>query len=69
MKTLRFKTNINCSNCKEKVSNFLNNEPTIQKWDVDVDNPEKILIVEGEKVTDEIVISTIAKAGFKAVKI
>jgi copper chaperone len=65
MNTLKFKTNINCGGCKAKVSNFLNGEKNIQQWSVDIENPEKILTVEGENINEQLVISTIAKAGFK----
>jgi len=65
MTTLKFKTNINCGGCKAKVTNFLNSEKNIQQWSVDIDNPEKILTVEGDNINEQLVLSTIAKAGFK----
>jgi copper chaperone len=69
MNTLKFKTDINCSGCKAKVSNFLNNENAISHWDVDVNNPDKTLTVEGENITEKLVLETIAKAGFKGFSI
>lgn len=65
MKTLRFKTNINCNNCKAKVANILNNEKGISSWDVDIDNLEKTLVVEGD-VDPQTVISGVARVGFRA---
>jgi copper chaperone len=64
MKKLQFKTNINCGNCVRSVSGFLNDVPNIQKWEVDTDHPEKILTVEGEKVTMEEVVEAVEDAGF-----
>ncbi len=66
---IKFKTNINCPNCKAKVSNFLNSEPSIKKWEVDLENPDKILTVEGESITEDLIKSAVGKAGFKAEKI
>ena len=40
MKTLKFKTNIKCTGCVAKVTPFLNDEKGIEKWDVDIFNPE-----------------------------
>jgi copper chaperone len=64
MKKLQFKTNINCGNCVRSVSGFLNDVPNIQKWEVDTENPEKILSVEGEQVTVEEVVEAVEDAGF-----
>lgn len=66
MQILKFKTNINCGGCRNKVSNFLNTEKAVIKWDVDTDNPDKILTVEGEDINEQLIASTVAKAGFKA---
>ncbi len=46
------------------VTNFLNDVPGIETWQVDTDNPEKILTVEGEDVTTEAVIEAVEEAGF-----
>ena len=64
MPTLQFKTSINCANCLRAVTPFLDAEPSIQKWQVDTDNPAKILTVEGENVIPEQVMKAVAQAGF-----
>ena len=64
MKTLKFTTNINCSNCIKTISPFLNEKEGIITWSVDTDNPEKILTVKGEDITASIVIDTVEDAGF-----
>lgn len=65
METLKFKTNINCDGCLAKVKPFLNNEKGIEKWNVDITNPEKTLTVEVCNLTATEVIKTVQKAGFK----
>ncbi len=68
MKTLKFKTNIKCTGCVAKVTPFLNDEKGIEKWDVDIFNPEKILSVETDGINPDKIIEAIEKAGFKAEK-
>lgn len=64
-KTLKFKTNINCSGCVEKVTPILNDADGICHWDVDTTNRDKILSVHSEGITEEDVIQKVQEAGFK----
>ena len=64
MKELKFKTNINCQNCVRSVTNFLNDVPSINKWEVNTEVDEKILTVSGEEVTADEVIEAVEDAGF-----
>ena len=61
--TQQFKTNINCAMCVRSVTNFLNEVPGIERWEVDTDNPDKILTVEGP-VKPEAIVEAIDDAGF-----
>ncbi|MDQ4139814.1 MAG: heavy-metal-associated domain-containing protein [Bacteroidota bacterium] len=65
MEALKFKTNINCSGCVAAVTPFLNKEKNIEKWQVDIQNPDKILTVEGNTVKKEEVLEAVEKAGYK----
>jgi copper chaperone len=65
METLKFKTNINCGNCLARVTPILNGEETIDYWEVDLINPEKILTVQTLETTPDKVINTVKKAGFQ----
>ena len=64
METLKFKTNINCGGCIAKVTPFLNDEEGIEKWKVDIDNPEKTLTVNVCDIGAAGVIEAVKKAGF-----
>ncbi|WP_339667001.1 heavy-metal-associated domain-containing protein [Maribacter arcticus] len=66
MKTLKFKTNINCGGCVSKVSPLLNNQKGVESWEVDTANPDKILTIESDGATEEDVQATLQKVGFKA---
>ena len=66
MNTYKFKTTINCSGCVAKVTPHLNGEANIKNWQVDTDNPEKILTVETENIQQDDVKALVEKLGFKA---
>lgn len=66
MKTLKFKTNINCSGCLAKVTPALDNSEEIAEWHVDTENKDKVLTVSGNKIEEGKVIEVIANIGFKA---
>lgn len=68
MKTYQFKTNIKCSGCIEKVTPYLDADKAIKNWKVDTANPDKILTVETDDLTEEMVKSIVAAAGYKAEK-
>ncbi len=70
METLKLKTNIKCSGCIAAVTPFLDKLPEIQKWEVDTQNPDKILTIESQSGIDEQkLIESLEKAGYKAEKI
>lgn len=64
MKTLKFKTNIKCSGCIAAVTPHLNSAETISHWSVDTANPNKILTVEGENLSETEVIEKVKTAGY-----
>jgi copper chaperone CopZ len=68
METLKFKTTIKCSGCVAKVTPFLNEALGEATWEVDYNNPSKILTVVGEKDQAK-VIQALEKAGYKAEKL
>lgn len=64
MKTLQFKTNINCSGCIARVTPKLNEVDGIRSWKVDTDNPDKVLTVETESLSNEPIVEAVKKVGF-----
>ncbi len=69
MEKFIFKTNINCNGCKSAITPFLDKESGINKWEVDLDSPEKILKVEGENIDSEKIIQIITSAGYRIEKL
>ncbi|ABG58769.1 heavy-metal-associated domain-containing protein [Cytophaga hutchinsonii] len=66
MKTLKFKTNINCSGCVAKVTPALNTLEGINEWKVDTTVPEKILEIKTDILNDNEIIQKLIALGFKA---
>ena len=69
MKTLKFKTNIECSNCEARVKPLLEKKEGIVSWQVDTDSADKVLTVETESLEANDIIKTIKRTGFVAEEI
>ena len=69
MKTVKFKTNINCNGCIKSVTPFLNELDNLDIWKVDIDNSDKILEVTLDDDNDKTVTDAVKKAGFEISKI
>ena len=65
----QFKTNINCGGCIASITPKLNANTDIKSWEVDTANPQKILSVETDTLSDEAVREIVIKAGYKAEKL
>lgn len=65
MSEFKFKTTINCGNCVNLVRPDLDGEPEIERWEVDTQNPDKVLTVSGQDITRERVMSVVRDAGFE----
>lgn len=61
----QFKTNINCGGCIAVVKPHLDNEEGIVAWEVDTANKDKILTVESDGISEQEVMETVQKAGYK----
>lgn len=62
----QFKTNINCGGCIAAVTPFLNGNSEIKHWEVDTQNPDKVLTVETGDISADKVKEIVNKAGYKA---
>lgn len=67
MSTFQFKTNIKCGGCIATVTPFLNTEG-IEKWEVDLQNPDRLLTVDTEKSAAE-VAKLVQEAGYTATSV
>jgi copper chaperone len=69
MKKYQFKTNIQCEGCIEKVTPYLNANNEIRSWSVDIQNPNKILTIETDNLTNEMIKEIVKNAGYSAQEI
>ncbi len=70
MKNLKFKTNINCGNCVRTISSLIDGNIEIEKWDVDLNSPDRVLYVEViDDIIPEDIINDLGKLGFSAEEI
>lgn len=65
MKTVKFKTTINCGSCIKSVTPFLNELINVETWKVDVEDPDKILKIEIDDNDSDVIIQAVKKAGFE----
>lgn len=65
METLKFKTNIKCSGCIATVTPHLNESVGEGNWQVDLNNPSKVLTI-GVETSEQKVKEAVEKAGYKA---
>lgn len=64
MNNYKFKTNINCGGCVAGVTPFLNKLENTD-WQVDTENPDKILSVQSDSVSEKEIIEAVKSAGFE----
>lgn len=69
MKKYQFKTNINCSGCVAKITPFLNANNEIKNWHVNTNDPNKILTIETDHLSSEMLETIVKNSGYKAEKI
>ena len=67
MTQLKFTTNIKCGGCIATVKPHLDKLPGIKSWSVDISSPGKLLTVEAEGVSADVICTTIENAGDKIV--
>jgi hypothetical protein len=61
---LIFKTNLVDSADVDKVSALLNHHESIRRWNVDVQDIDHVLRVEGQSLDPELIIQTVTSIGY-----
>ncbi len=70
METLKFKTTIKCTGCLSKVTPFLNQTAGEDNWEIDLQSPEKTLMVNSDQdINESEIITAVQQAGYKIEKI
>jgi copper chaperone len=62
----QFKTNIQCNGCVQAVTPYLDANNEIKHWEVDINNPNKVLTVETDHLSGEMIRNIVKIAGYSA---
>ena len=65
MKILTFTSNIACNGCLSKVKPFLDELEGVVKWEVDIENPQKILTVQSNELSADQIQEAVIKDGYQ----
>lgn len=65
MEAIKYKTNIKCEGCIEKVSSSLNETAGEGNWQVDIADPSRVLTVSAQ-VDEAAVKESLKKVGYQA---
>jgi len=63
---LKFKTSLKCGGCKATIAPFLNEAKGIEKWELDLEHPDRTLTVHANGITSGEVKNIITRAGYTA---
>lgn len=61
---LSFKTNLQCGGCVSKVQAELDQAVGVDQWNVDTENPDKILTIKDNNIAAEEIEKIIKSKGF-----
>ena len=62
----QFKTNIMCGSCIAKITPAMEANKEIISWELNVQDPQKILTIESKSISEEKLICMVKDAGYKA---
>jgi len=68
METIQLDTNIHCEKCIDKLKPHFDNDQKITSWNVDLASEAKTLSVEGNKITEDLILNLLDKEGYKITK-
>jgi copper chaperone len=68
MTSIRLKTSVKCNGCIATVTPLLDKLEGLERWSVDLNDPDRILTADISGISAEDVMSVLQKAGFKAEK-
>lgn len=66
MEAIKLSTDLHCESCISKVHPILESDPSIQQYNINLDHPEKLVHIQGERLDTENLISKFEDVGFRA---
>jgi len=68
MKQFRFQTDLQCAGCVSKVEPRLNRMPGVERWEVALADPDRVLSVWGHEIDPGAIASLFEACGFEAIQ-
>lgn len=62
---LIFKTNIRDEYDVEKIASLMLEDPRIKRWNIDLQDIDKVLRIEAQQVQEQEIIASLRKAGYR----
>ena len=66
MEIITLSTDLHCNSCVSTVDPILKDDPSIQKYDINLDHPAKLITLQGDSLNAEFLISEFKHAGYHA---
>jgi copper chaperone len=63
---LKFKTSLKCGGCKATITPFLDAAKGIEKWELDLEHPDRILTIYADGISADKVQNIFTQAGYTA---
>ena len=65
MEIYKFKTSAKCGGCVSNIGRYLDEIKEIDRWNINLNDPMRILEVSSESDISDVVMASIRKAGYK----
>ena len=66
MEAITLSTDLHCDSCLDKINPLLQDDPSIQEFDINLDHPRKLVTIQGNSLNTELLISKFENAGYHA---
>lgn len=66
MEAITLSTDLHCNSCVDKVNPILHDDPSIKVYSINLDHPGKLVIIQGNGLNTELLISKFEAAGYHA---
>lgn len=63
---MKFKTNVMCMNCINKITPYMDKVAGKGNWEVDLKNPKRIMTVKNLDIRSEDIVNALKEAGYKS---
>lgn len=66
MQVKKFKTNLSCNHCVNKITPYINSLNWVKHWEVDLKSSNRLLTIIADEIKTEDVVKALNEAGYNA---